>query len=123
MAHQQTLDLDYLRGEAQGIHKTVQAAMKVAGAAARVELFKKSMSDARQLQAKIKEAAAADHAERKHHLLEAAAQLAVLAALYDGVELKRKDDEMLEAARNAVEHITEAIASTRGHTANSSAHN
>jgi hypothetical protein len=119
MAKQQTLDLDHLRGEAQGIHQSIQAAMKVAGTAAKVELFKKSLAAAKQLHAKVKEAAAEHLGERKHHLQEAAVQLAAIIGIKNAAEHKEEADAMLSAAHNALNHISEAIATERQHAAKS----
>lgn len=123
MSHQQSTDLNFLRGEAQGIHKSIRAAVKVAEVAAKVELFKKAVSAARQLHGKVKEASAIHQAERKSHLHKAEAALAAIAALHTESELKHKADAMLDEASQAVKHITEAIAVERRHSTKSSAYN
>ena len=123
MANQQHIDLDSLRSEAQEIHKSIQAGMKLAETAVRVELFKKAVATARKLEPKVKEAEAVHQAERKRHLHEAEMQLAALVALHTGAEVKHKVDDMLEASSKAVKHITEAIALERRPTTKSSTFN
>ncbi|MBV8668487.1 MAG: hypothetical protein JOZ28_04675 [Candidatus Eremiobacteraeota bacterium] len=115
MATQQDLSLDYLRGEAQGLHKSIQAAMKVAETAARVELFKKVLAAAKHLHTKLNEAIAIHEAERKQHLKQAATSIATIVALQNAAAHKQETDDMLKAAHDAVEHISEAVAAERGH--------
>ena len=123
MTTRQSTDLDALRGEAQGIHKAIAAALKATEDVVKLKLLEKAIADARRLRGKIEEAAAERHAERKQHLHKAAAQLAAIIALHEEVKLKHKADEMRDASTRAIEHISEAIAAARKHSPKSSAFN
>jgi len=115
MTTHQKLNLDYLRGEARGIHKGIVLALKVQGGE-RQKLFEKAVANAQQLRANVEEAAAAHEAKRKEHLKKVSVQLAALIALR-GANLKDKTKQIRDAANGALEHITEAIALARKHAA------
>jgi hypothetical protein len=113
--NQHTVSLDYLRGEAEGVHKSIQAALKAGKTAAEVELLKHSLHGAKQLHKEIQEAAKTHHAAMKQHLEKAAASLALIASIHEGQKLKDKADDALQAADETIKHIAKAIAEERAH--------
>lgn len=110
--------LDELRAQAQALNESLQATLGAGEAKAKTGIEKATLA-AQKIQAKLTEMAATQDADRKKKLAEAAAQFADTAAKGSaaikahGADLKLKAQEMGDASRAALGHLTDAVAAQR----------
>jgi hypothetical protein len=110
--------LDKARGQAQELHKRIDATTAKDNAAMRADV-KDSADKAQQLAASLKTIVDGQRADAKRHLEDAASQLEDAAkhardvASATDAQLKERNRAMLSKVRDAAENISQAVASER----------